>query len=67
MEHRTTEEVKEARELNRDEKGKSGRRDKDRKTAIQTDTWEKTGIGMEGETNRKNKLRQPHSGETGKE
>lgn len=49
----------------RDEREKTGRRD--RKTAIHIDTGERTGIGREGEINCENKLREPHSGKMGKE
>lgn len=51
----------------RDEREKAGRGERDRKTAIQTDTGERTGIGREGETNCENKLREPHSEKMGKE
>lgn len=50
----------------RAEREKVGRGERDRKTAIQTDTGERTGIGR-GETNYENKLREPHSGKMGKE
>lgn len=50
----------------RDEREKAGREERDRKTAIQTDTGERTEIGR-GETNCENKLRELHSGKMGKE
>lgn len=51
----------------RDEREKAGREERDRKTAVQMDTGERTGIGREGKTNCENKLRQSDSGEMGKE